>query len=262
MHQVPFTGYLRVFQFHSFTFSSCCSWTCCCDSLKEKLLSSLACALPAAIVHAQIPCASCWLNVHSPWNPLVTVVGPLSLSLPYRAYLLCYLSFSLSLCTYLSISVFVFVRSSLFRLAFACLFSLAPPFVKSAFACNVFDVVDRKCVAPQPLRPSPLLPYRAYARLHLFHSPLAIWRPLVFAFWASVSVHFTHLLFLYFCFVSLRSIPFRFIHLTFVFTFLCAFILPFCVRVCVRVWVSSHQQFLHSSLPTFYGKQPKVACLF
>lgn len=104
MHQVPFTGYLRVFQLHSFTFSSCCSWTCCCDSLKEKLLSSLACALPAAIVHAQIPCASCCLNVHSPWNPLVTVVGPLSL--PYRAYLLCYiyLSLSVSLCALISLS--------------------------------------------------------------------------------------------------------------------------------------------------------------
>lgn len=163
------------------------------------------------------------------------MVGPLSLFPPYRAYLLCYLSFFLSLCTYLSISVFVFVRSSLFRLAFACLFSLAPPFVKSAFACNVFDVVDRKCVAPLfPLScPAPLScclikPMLAYIS---FTHPLQSWRLLAFAFWASVSVHFTRLLFLYFCFVSLRSIPFRFIHLTFVFTFLCAFILPFCVCV-------------------------------
>lgn len=133
--------------YHSFTFSSCLLlWF----TEREAALQSDV-RLPAAIVHAQIPCASCCLNVHSPWNPLVTLVGP-SLSLSPFAPICYAISISpspfLSLCTYLSIFVFVFVRSSLFRLAFACLFSLAPPFVKSAFACNVFDVVDRKCAAP------------------------------------------------------------------------------------------------------------------
>lgn len=191
--------------------------------------------LPAAIVHAQIPCASCCLNVHSPWNPLVTLVGrslSLSLSIASICYAIC-ISLSLSLCALISLSsslslsvrlCFVWHLLVYFRWRLLLSKVLLLVMCSTLWTANVWPLST-----PSPF----LLPYRAYARLHLSHSPLASWRPLVFAFWASVSVQFTRLLFLYFCFVSLRSIPFRFIQFTFVFTFLCAFILPFCVCVCV-----------------------------
>jgi len=91
-------------------------WFLCFISLSVFFISP--------IVHAQIPAILLPLNVVVLEILYTHMSGPIC-----RPAL-----------TPLAVPLWMSVCSSLFLLPFVCLFSLAPPFVKSAFACNVFDV--------------------------------------------------------------------------------------------------------------------------
>jgi len=110
--------------------------------------------------------------------------------------------------------------------------------------------------------------------LPLFHPPFPniVFTPHSLYTWQPFTIRFSEVLFqfkfilvaCYFYFVSFsssasswHSFSHFYVHL------FCHFVYFTYVWVCLCVCVNSlHTQFLHSSLPTFYGKHSKVACLF